>query len=42
MQTTDRKLLDRVRKAIRLRHYAYGTEETYVHWAKDSVLCHDN
>ena len=28
------KLLERVRDAIRLRHYSYRTEETYVHWIK--------
>ena len=27
-----RKLLDRVRDAIRVRHYSYRIEETYVHW----------
>lgn len=26
------KLLDRVRAAIRLRHYSYRTEQSYVHW----------
>ena len=25
------KLLDHVRDAIRMRHYSYRTEETYVH-----------
>jgi site-specific recombinase XerD len=28
------RLLDRVRDAIRLRHYSYRTEESYVHWIK--------
>lgn len=26
------KLLDRVRQAIRLKHYSYRTEQTYVNW----------
>lgn len=30
MQLTQ-KLLDQVRDAIRLKHYAYRTEEAYVH-----------
>ena len=34
------KLLDQVRDAIRLKHYAYSTEKTYVYWAKRSVLYH--
>ena len=32
------KLLDQVRDAIRLKHYAYSTEKTYVQWAKRFVL----
>lgn len=27
-----RKLLDQLRDAIRLKHYSYSTEKTYVHW----------
>jgi len=27
-------LLDRVREAIRRKHYSRRTEETYVHWIK--------
>ena len=30
MQPCSKKLLDQVRDAIRLKHYAYRTEETYV------------
>ena len=41
MTRQPKQLLDQVRKAMRLRHYAYGTEETYVHRAKRSVLYHD-
>ena len=35
------KLLDRVREAIRLRHYSLSTERTYCHWAKRFILFHD-
>jgi hypothetical protein len=28
------RLLDRVRDAIRRRHYSARTEETYVHWIR--------
>ena len=34
------KLLDRVRDAIRMRHYSYRTEETYVHWIKRFIYFH--
>jgi len=27
-----RRLLDRVRDAIRVRHYSYQTEKAYLHW----------
>ena len=41
MPPTPKKLLDRVRDAIRLRHYAYSTEKTYVYWLKRFVLYHN-
>ena len=31
------KLLDRVRHAIRTRHYSPRTEEAYVHWIHDGM-----
>lgn len=31
-----KKLLDQVRAAIRLKHYAQSTEKTYVYWANRS------
>jgi integron integrase len=34
------KLLDRVRQAIRARHYSRRTEEAYVHWIRRFVLFH--
>jgi len=35
------KLFDRVRDAIRTRHYSPRTEETYVHWIKRFIFFHD-
>ena len=34
------KLLDRVRDAIRTRHYSYRTEEAYLGWIKRFILFH--
>jgi integron integrase len=39
-QPTPPKLLDRVRAAIRLRHYSRRTEESYVHWIRRFILYH--
>ncbi len=41
-----KKLLDQVRDAIRLKHYSWRTEESYVnadcvHWVKRFILFHD-
>lgn len=33
-----RKLLDRVRDRIRVKHYSYRTEETYVQWITGSAI----
>ena len=33
-QQTGRRLLDRVRDAVRRRHYSRRTEETYIHWIR--------
>ncbi|HJZ93383.1 MAG TPA: integron integrase [Gemmataceae bacterium] len=33
-------LLDDVRRAVRLRHYSYQTEQTYVHWTERFVRFH--
>jgi integron integrase len=35
------RLLDRLRAAIRLRHYSIRTEEAYVDWARRYILFHD-
>jgi integron integrase len=38
MQTP--RLLDQVREAIRLRHYSYRTEKSYVDWIRRFILFH--
>ncbi len=35
------KLLDRVRDALRLKHYSIHTEEAYVNWIKRYILFHN-
>lgn len=40
MAQQSKKLLDQVRDAIRRKHYAYRTEETYVSWIKQFILYH--
>jgi len=35
------RLLDRVRQAIRLKHYSIRTEEAYVNWIKRFILFHN-
>lgn len=35
-----RKLLDQVRDALRVKHYAYRTEQAYVDWVRRFVLFH--
>ena len=40
MEPTDRKLLDRVRDALRLKHYSIRTEEAYVNWIKRYIYFH--
>ena len=34
------KLLDRVRHAIRTRHYSRRTEQAYVHWIRRYIVFH--
>jgi site-specific recombinase XerD len=41
MQHPPRKLLDQVREVIRLKHYSYRTEETYVQWIRRFILFHN-
>ncbi|MGF1497887.1 MAG: integron integrase [Elainellaceae cyanobacterium] len=41
METRPKKLLDQVRDAIRLKHYSYRTEQTYVSWIRRYILFHN-
>ncbi|MFM2304610.1 MAG: hypothetical protein RLZZ135_2022 [Cyanobacteriota bacterium] len=41
MQNPPKKLLDQVRDAIRLKHYSYRTEETYVQLIVRYILFHN-
>lgn len=36
-----KKLLDQLRDAIRIKHYSYSTEKTYVHWATRYIPFHN-
>ena len=40
-QPTPRKLLDQVRDTLRLKHYSYRTEQSYVGWITRYVLFHN-
>ena len=39
-QQPPRKLLDQVRDALRLKHYSYRTEQSYVDWIRRYILFH--
>ena len=39
-QSNDKKLLDRVREKIRLKHYSIRTEESYTQWIKRYIHFH--
>jgi len=41
MEQRPKKLLDRVRDAIRLKHYSSRTCESYFHWIKRYILFHN-
>jgi integron integrase len=41
IQSPPKKLLDRVRDSIRVKHYSYQTEKTYVQWIRRFILFHD-
>ncbi len=40
MEQRPKKLLDQVRDAMRLKHYALSTEKSYVNWIKRYILFH--
>jgi hypothetical protein len=35
------RLLDRVREAVRIRHYSFRTEECYIAWVRRFILFHN-
>ena len=41
MESRPKKLLDQVRDAIRVKHYARNTEQAYVYWIKIFILFHN-
>lgn len=41
MESRPKKLLDQVRDAIRLKHYSYRTEQSYVAWVRRYILFHN-
>ncbi len=36
-----KKLLDQVRDVLRVKHYAYRTEKTFIFWIRRYILFHD-
>lgn len=40
-QPQPKKLLDRVKDMVRMKHYAYSTEQSYVQWIRRYILFHD-
>ena len=41
MEKTSKKLLDRVRDLIRLKHYSIRTEKAYISWIKRYIFFHN-
>ena len=41
MENPPKKLLEQVADALRVRHYAFRTEQTYLHWIRRFILFHD-
>ena len=41
MEKPPKKLLEQVRDIIRIKHYSYRTEETYIFWIRRYTLFHD-
>ncbi|HKZ82940.1 MAG TPA: phage integrase N-terminal SAM-like domain-containing protein [Anaerolineae bacterium] len=42
METRPRKLLDQVTEAMRLKHDAHKTEQSYVYWINRYIIFHNN
>ena len=41
MESRPKKLLDQVRDTIRLKHYSYRAEQSYVAWIRRYILFHN-
>jgi integrase len=41
MEQRPKKLIEQVQDVIRLKHYSYQTQKTYVHWIKRHILFHN-
>jgi len=41
MEQKPKKLLDQVCDAIRLKYYAYQTEQSYIDWVRRYILFHN-
>ena len=41
MEKPPKKLLEQVRDVIRLKHYSYKTEKSYINWIKRYILFHN-
>jgi integrase len=41
MEQRPKKLLEQVQDTIRLKHYSYQTEKTYIYWIKRYILFHN-
>jgi hypothetical protein len=38
MEQRPKKLIEQVQDAIRLKHYSYQTDKTYIHWIKRCIF----
>lgn len=41
MEQRPKKLLEQVQDVIRLKHYSYQTEKTYIYWIRRYILFHN-
>lgn len=41
MEKLPKKLLEQVRDVIRVKHYSYKTEKSYINWIKRYILFHN-
>jgi integron integrase len=41
MEQRPKKLIEQLQDVIRLKHYSYQTEKTYIHWIKRYILFHN-